>query len=215
MSDRSNRREVRNPVLSLPSVKRLDELSPEARAVIADILGDLVIDARTRAQQSWAKNKGPMAAYWKAVGAYAHHFRRVVRCPPPQPRAAVLFETENRPEGHGIEHISVLSSDLETLSVNNFVGKDLLGNHLASSQDGFIVGDVKRGKLQTHRVLLENIVSSDVEIVSGHAASVELSPSNRNEAPRFQSSPLPPAQREGGAEPLGSPACGNNVDRAP
>lgn len=76
--DRSNRREVRNPVLSLPAVKRLDELSPETRAIVADILGDLVKDARSRAQQSWIKNKGPMAAYWKAVGAYAHHFRRVV-----------------------------------------------------------------------------------------------------------------------------------------
>ncbi|PZU82245.1 MAG: hypothetical protein DI528_20140 [Shinella sp.] len=77
MSNRSNRREVRNPVLSLPAVKRLDELPPETRQLVADILGDLVKDARARAQQSWIKNKGPMAAYWKAVGAYAHHFRRV------------------------------------------------------------------------------------------------------------------------------------------
>lgn len=78
MSDRSNRREVRNPVLSLPAVKRLSELPPETRELVADILGDLVKDARARAQQSWVKNKGPMAAYWKAVGAYAHHLRRVV-----------------------------------------------------------------------------------------------------------------------------------------
>ncbi|MBB3411277.1 hypothetical protein FHT87_005230 [Rhizobium sp. BK316] len=83
MTDRSNRREVRNPVLALPAVKRLDDLSPEAREIVADILGDLVTDARNRAQQSWSKNKGPMAAYWKAVGAYAHHFRRVVRSPSP------------------------------------------------------------------------------------------------------------------------------------
>ncbi len=76
---RSNRREVRNPVLSLPSIKRLDELTPEAREIVGDILGDLVADARSRAQQSWIKNKGPMAAYWKAVGAYAHHFRCVIR----------------------------------------------------------------------------------------------------------------------------------------
>lgn len=76
---RSNRREVRNPVLALPSVKRLEALPAEHREIIADILGDLVADARARAQQSWIKNKGPMAAYWKAVGAYAHHFRQVVR----------------------------------------------------------------------------------------------------------------------------------------
>lgn len=76
---RSNRREVRNPVLGLASVKRLLALPADQRELIADILGDLVIDARQRAQTSWLKNKGPMAAYWKGVGAYAHHFRRVCR----------------------------------------------------------------------------------------------------------------------------------------
>ena len=35
--------------------------------------------ARTRAQESWAKNKGPMALYWKCVGAYASHLKRVLR----------------------------------------------------------------------------------------------------------------------------------------
>jgi hypothetical protein len=77
--NRSNRREVRNPVLALPSVQRLLELEPDVRDLVGDILADLVIDARARAQESWRKNKGPMAAYWKAVGAYAHHFKRVVR----------------------------------------------------------------------------------------------------------------------------------------
>ena len=76
---RSNRREVRNPVLALPATQRLMALPPESRAVIAEVLVDLVADARGRAQESWRKNKGPMAAYWKAVGAYAHHFRRVLR----------------------------------------------------------------------------------------------------------------------------------------
>lgn len=85
MLDRSQRREVRNPVLSLPSVKRLNELSPEAKAIMADILSDLVTDARGRAQQSWLKNKGPMAAYWKAVGAYAYHLRRAIFTKPITP----------------------------------------------------------------------------------------------------------------------------------
>lgn len=82
MTDRSNRREVRNPVLSLPAARRLMNLPPETRALLADILGDLATDARNRAQASWIKNKGPMAAYWKAVGAYAGHLRRVVRAKP-------------------------------------------------------------------------------------------------------------------------------------
>lgn len=79
MTPRSNRREVRNPVLGLPSIKRLLALPEDQRAILADILKDLTLDCRSRAQISWRQNKGPMAAYWKAVGAYAHHFRRVVR----------------------------------------------------------------------------------------------------------------------------------------
>ena len=77
--DRSSRREVRNPALALPATKRLLDLPSEQRQVIYEILGDLVTDARRRADLSWRQNKGPMAAYWKAVGAYAYHFRRIVK----------------------------------------------------------------------------------------------------------------------------------------
>ena len=76
---RSTRPEVRNPVLGLPAVERLLALPPESREAIAALMGDLSHDARVRAQESWRKNKGPMAAYWKAVGAYATHIRRAVR----------------------------------------------------------------------------------------------------------------------------------------
>ena len=79
MNDRSNRREVRNPVLRLPASRRLAELPPEARDALRDILSDLAVDARARAQESWLKNKGPMAAYWKAVGAYAGHIARAIK----------------------------------------------------------------------------------------------------------------------------------------
>lgn len=76
---RSNRREVRNPILALPAAKRLQALPPEVRADVATLLGELVNDCRSRAQTSWLQNKGPMAAYWKAAGAYAEHIRRVIR----------------------------------------------------------------------------------------------------------------------------------------
>ncbi len=78
MTARSNRREVRNPVLALPAVKRLQLLPAADREALRSILGDLASDARSRAQDSWRKNKGPMAAYWKAVGAYAEHTRRAL-----------------------------------------------------------------------------------------------------------------------------------------
>ncbi len=77
--DRSNRREVRNPVLALPAVQQLLALPADQRAIIAAIMADMVTDCRSRAQVSWRQNKGPMAAYWKAAGAYAHHFKRVVK----------------------------------------------------------------------------------------------------------------------------------------
>lgn len=79
MSDRSLRSDVRNPVLGLPAIQGLQSLPPETRTLIAGLLKDLVSDARERAQESWRKNKGPMAAYWKAVGAYGEHIRRAVR----------------------------------------------------------------------------------------------------------------------------------------
>lgn len=77
--NRSARREVRNPLLSLPSVKRINDLPEDTRDLLHDILRELAGDARNRAQASWCKNKGPMAAYWKAVGAYAEHLRRIVK----------------------------------------------------------------------------------------------------------------------------------------
>lgn len=79
MTERSSRAEVRNPVLALPASARLRALPPEVRAVVADVFHDLACDARRRAQESWRKNKGPMAVYWKAVGAYAAHIRNCLR----------------------------------------------------------------------------------------------------------------------------------------
>lgn len=79
MTARSERREVRNPVLALPAAQQLLALPPEQRKIIHDLLADLTTDARSRAQESWRRNKGPMAAYWKAVGAYAHHLRMLAR----------------------------------------------------------------------------------------------------------------------------------------
>lgn len=40
MPGRSLRSDVRNPILSLPSAKRLAALPPEARAVLHDLLGE-------------------------------------------------------------------------------------------------------------------------------------------------------------------------------
>jgi hypothetical protein len=77
--ERSQRREVRNPILALPSAQRLLDLPGAERQVIYALLKELCEDARGRAQTSWRQNKGPMAAYWKAVGAYANHLKNVAK----------------------------------------------------------------------------------------------------------------------------------------
>lgn len=79
MLARSNRREVRNPVLGLGAARALLALPPETRAALAALFYELAADARRRADESWLKNKGPMAVYWKAVGAYARHIARALK----------------------------------------------------------------------------------------------------------------------------------------
>jgi len=76
---RSNHPHVRNPVLALPSVARLQSLSPVARAELRQLLLELRADAQVRADDCWRRHKAPMAAYWKVVSVYAGHVARVLR----------------------------------------------------------------------------------------------------------------------------------------
>ena len=76
---RSSATEVRNPLLSLPSAKRLQELPPDVRDLLRDILLELRVDANVKAEESWRRRKGCIAAYWRAVSTYALHLARVVR----------------------------------------------------------------------------------------------------------------------------------------
>lgn len=75
---RATRREVRNPVLALPSVQALLALPPEQRAVMRALLKDMALDCRARADKCWRTHKAPMAAYWKAASVYAGHISRVL-----------------------------------------------------------------------------------------------------------------------------------------
>ena len=75
---RSNRAEVRNPILTLPAVARLRALDPETRRVLQDILIELQQDARLRAEASWRSRKPPLASYWAACGVYAGHIARAI-----------------------------------------------------------------------------------------------------------------------------------------
>ncbi|WP_211441456.1 hypothetical protein [Collimonas humicola] len=62
-----------NPLLQLPAGRDLLQLPAEDRIRIAKVMRALRRQANTEAEKSWAKRKGPMAAYWRAVSTYARH----------------------------------------------------------------------------------------------------------------------------------------------
>jgi hypothetical protein len=89
---RSNRREVRNPILGLPAARAaLAELPADQAEALRTVLLAIAADARGRADESWRKHKGPMAAYWKAASVYAGHIAKAIRAIPRQPS---LFTNE-------------------------------------------------------------------------------------------------------------------------
>ena len=78
-TDRSASAEVRNPLLTLDAMRQLQELPAEVREPLAALLAELSTDAHAKAELAWRKRKGPMAAYWRAVGVYARHTARALR----------------------------------------------------------------------------------------------------------------------------------------
>ncbi len=81
-------RNPRNPVLSLAAMQELQDLPEEPRRALAALLGELALDARERAEESWRRRKGPMAVYWRAVSVYAGHIRRALVAGAPRRHAA-------------------------------------------------------------------------------------------------------------------------------
>ena len=75
---RSTKPDVRNPLLALPSVKRLCQLPPASQYALKLLLREISADARERAEKCWRTHKAPMAAYWKAVAVYANHTQRLL-----------------------------------------------------------------------------------------------------------------------------------------
>jgi hypothetical protein len=63
----------RNPLLQLPAGRALAALPAAQRASLERLLRDLRHQANAEAEKAWAKRKGPMAAYWRAVSTYARH----------------------------------------------------------------------------------------------------------------------------------------------
>lgn len=76
---RSNRPEVRNPLLALPSAKLAADMPPAARDWLILFLGDIRRDSQIRAAHAWRKHKPPLAVYWKVVATLAGHIAKVLR----------------------------------------------------------------------------------------------------------------------------------------
>jgi hypothetical protein len=68
-----------NPLLELPAMAELLALPEPERRALAALLSELGTQAHTKAEVSWRQRKGPMAAYWRAVGVYAGHTARALR----------------------------------------------------------------------------------------------------------------------------------------
>lgn len=79
MTTRSNQAAVRNPILGLPAILKLQRLPRPVKEALIELLYELGADANARADQCWKKHKAPMAAYWKAVAVYARHTARAVK----------------------------------------------------------------------------------------------------------------------------------------
>lgn len=62
-----------NPLLELPAGKELRQLPAGDRARIEAVMRQLRDQANAEADKAWARRKGPMAAYWRAVATYARH----------------------------------------------------------------------------------------------------------------------------------------------
>lgn len=86
MTARSNRADVRNPVLGCPkAMAAFADCPPEAREALAKALRALSDDWRATANELWRKHKPPMASYWKINAVNARHLALAIRSIPAQP----------------------------------------------------------------------------------------------------------------------------------
>jgi hypothetical protein len=77
---RSNRADVRNPILACPAaVAALETLDADQAEALAAVLHSLSADWVDRANKLWRKHKPPMASYWKINAVNARHIARAIR----------------------------------------------------------------------------------------------------------------------------------------
>ena len=71
---RSNRAEVRNPMLKLPEVREaFDALSPAERAALVKMLRAISRACRESADRAYRTRKPPMYTYWQGLAVNTRH----------------------------------------------------------------------------------------------------------------------------------------------
>ncbi|MBB3641147.1 hypothetical protein [Variovorax atrisoli] len=71
---RSNRADVRNPMLKLPEVRNeFDALPPEARAALVTMLRVVSRLCRENAVHAYKTRKPPMFTYWQGLAVNTRH----------------------------------------------------------------------------------------------------------------------------------------------
>lgn len=81
MSPRSNRPDVRNPMLAIPEVLDMASLPPEALAALRRALQAVSKACRERGEEAWRRHKPPVAAYWKTNAVNARHIACAIAAP--------------------------------------------------------------------------------------------------------------------------------------
>lgn len=77
---RSNRAEVRNPLLALPEIREAFAALPaDSQDALRIALKAMSNNFRARGNEAWRKHKPPMAAYWKGNAVYARHLALAAR----------------------------------------------------------------------------------------------------------------------------------------
>jgi hypothetical protein len=75
---RSARREVRNPVLALPSAPFVQALPVEIRAPLGDCLRQLAREANAEDRAAWQGAGWRDSGYWSTAAVYAQHLARAI-----------------------------------------------------------------------------------------------------------------------------------------
>lgn len=76
---RSNRPDVRNPMLALPGLARFADFEPAVVEALAVLMTEYETVCRQNAETCWRRHKAPMASYWKIWAVNLRHARVALR----------------------------------------------------------------------------------------------------------------------------------------